>query len=227
MHRSETQKTRVFLADDHAVLRSGLRLLIQMQDDMEVVGEAGDFPTAITRAGTARPDVMIVDVSMPGNLGLAAIEKIRGNAPACRVIVLTMHDDPAYLRTALAMGASGYVVKSAADTELLSAIRAVHQGRVFVDARSSAAISGLVADSGGQKDSLLPRLSSREREVLVMLAEGHTNRAVADKLDISVKTVESYRSRLVEKLGLKNRADLTRFALEHGLLSARSSEPQL
>lgn len=222
-------KIRVFIADDHAVLRTGLRLLLQTQDDMEVVGEAGDFAQALTQLAIVRPHVVTLDLSMPGGLGLGAIEKIRDVAAESRVIVLTMHDDPAYLRTALAMGAAGYVVKSAADTELLSAIRAVHQGRVFVDARSSTANSGGAARFGApiQTESPLQKLSEREFEVLSLIAQGHTNQAVADRLDLSVKTVESYRGRLMDKLGLKNRADLTRFALEHNLLTSGPSEPLL
>ena len=215
-------KIRIFIADDHAVLRAGLRLLMQTQDDMEVVGEAGDFAEALAQLQTVQPDIVTLDLSMPGGLGLKGIEKIRETAPGSRVIVLTMHDDPAYLRTALAMGASGYVVKSVADTELISAIRAVYQGRVFVDARSSTAISGTTAQTGAaiQTESpVIKKLSTREWEVLGLIAQGHTNQAVADRLDLSVKTVESYRGRLMEKLGLKNRADLTRFAIEHGLLN--------
>jgi two-component system response regulator NreC len=223
------RKIRVFIADDHAVLRSGLRLLMETQDDMEVVGEAGDFPEALAQLHTIQPDIITLDLSMPGGLGLGAIEKIRKKVPELRVIVLTMHDDPAYLRTALAMGASGYVVKSAADTELISAIRAVYQGRVFVDARSSTATSESTKQTNAamQAGSLFKTLSGREREVLNLIAQGHTNQAVADRIDVSVKTVESYRGRLMDKLGLKNRADLTRFAIEHGLLNRGPSEPLL
>ena len=223
-------KIRIFIADDHAVLRAGLRLLLQTQDDMEVVGEAGDFAETLGQLQTVQPDVITLDLSMPGGLGLKAIEKIRDTAPASRVIVLTMHDDPAYLRTALAMGACGYVVKSAADTELISAIRAVSQGRVFVDARSSTTTSrNTTAQPAAaiQAKSQFDTLSAREKEVLVLIAQGHTNQAVADRLDLSVKTVESYRSRLMEKLGLKNRADLTRFAIEHRLLNHGPTEPLL
>jgi two-component system, NarL family, response regulator NreC len=222
-------KIRVFLADDHAVLRSGLRLLLDSQSDMEVVGEAGDFAGMLDLLQVVDADIVTLDLTMPGGLGLAAIQKIHTIAPCTRVIVLTMHDDPAYLRTALAMGTSGYVVKSVADTELISAIRAVHQGRVFVDARSSTAAEGLGSPnpSAPQGESLIDTLSSREREVLSLISQGHTNQAVADRLDISVKTVESYRGRLMNKLGLKNRADLTRFAIEHGLLASGPSEPSL
>ncbi len=223
-------KIRIFIADDHAVLRAGLRLLLQTQDDMEVVGEAGDFAETLAQLQVVQPDILTLDLSMPGGLGLKAIEKIRDTAPALRVIVLTMHDDPAYLRTALAMGACGYVVKSVADTELISAIRAVSQGRVFVDARSSTTTLGTTA---AQLTATIPakwqikKLSAREKEVLVLIAQGHTNQAVADRLDLSVKTVESYRSRLMDKLGLQNRADLTRFAIEHQLLDHGPSEPLL
>jgi two-component system response regulator NreC len=197
---------------------------------MEVVGEAGDFAATLAQLETVQPDIITLDLSMPGGLGLKALDKIRDTVPASRVIVLTMHDDPAYLRTALAMGACGYVVKSAADTELISAIRAVFQGRVFVDARSSTTTSGATAAqlvATIQVKSQFDTLSAREKEVLVLIAQGHTNQAVADRLDLSVKTVESYRSRLMEKLGLKNRADLTRFAIEHRLLNHGPSEPLL
>jgi two-component system, NarL family, response regulator NreC len=224
------KKIRIFIADDHAVLRAGLRLLLQNQDDMEVVGEAGDFTETLAQLHTVQPDIITLDLSMPGGLGLKALEKIRDTAPASRVIVLTMHDDPAYLRTALAMGACGYVVKSAADTELISAIRAVSQGRIFVDARSNTATSGGTTTQPAAAIQAKPQfdtLSAREKEVLVLIAQGHTNQAVADRLDLSVKTVESYRSRLMEKLGLKNRADLTRFAIEHRLLNHGPSEPLL
>ena len=223
------KKIRIFIADDHAVLRSGLRLLMESQNDMEVVGEAGDFAEALTKLPMVRPDIITLDLTMPGGLGLGVIEKIRETVPESRVIVLTMHDDPAYLRTALAMGVSGYVVKSAADTELLSAIRAVSQGRVFVDARSSTATAGTTLQSATSTpvESLFKKLSAREREVLGLISQGHTNQAVADQLDVSVKTIESYRSRLMEKLGLQNRADLTRFAIEQGLLKSGPSEPLL
>lgn len=221
------KKIRIFIADDHAVLRSGLRLLMESQDDMEVVGEAGDFAETISLLTTIRPDIVTLDLSMPGGLGLKAIEKLRQKVPESRVIVLTMHDDPAYLRTALAMGVSGYVVKSAADKELLSAIRAVSQGRMFVDARSSLDTNSSLTDAPSQSDSSFDRLSGREREVLSLIAQGHTNQAVAERLEVSVKTIESYRSRLMDKLSLKNRAELTRFAIEQGLLQSESSDPLL
>jgi two-component system response regulator NreC len=213
-------KIRVLIADDHAVVRSGLRLLLQSQLDMEVVGEAGTFPQAIDGVADMRPDVLTLDLAMPGGFGVAGIEKLRQRFPELRIVVLTMYDDPAFVHTALAMGAAGYVAKSAADTGLVSAIRAVHEGRVFVDAQNvdsafSAATTGVPSS---KRAAPIEKLSQREREVLLLIANGLTNQAAADRLGLSVKTIESYRARLMEKLGLESRADLTRLAVECGLL---------
>jgi DNA-binding NarL/FixJ family response regulator len=215
-------RLRILVADDHAVLRAGLRLLINTQPDMEAVGEAGDFPEAMRLTRTVRPDVLILDLTMPGGTGIQTIERLAAECPATRIVVLTMHDDPSYLRAALAAGAAGYVAKKAADSELLSAIRAVSGGRAFVDPEMSAAQGRTVrndnAGAGVAPAVPAPRLSQREREVLELLAQGHTNQAVADRLLLSVKTVESYRARLMQKLGLSSRADLIRYAVEVGLL---------
>jgi DNA-binding NarL/FixJ family response regulator len=220
-------KIRVVIADDHAILRNGLRWMINNQSDMEVVGEAGDFGAAVALVKTAEPDVVTLDLTMPGGTGIGAIARILAARPGVRVVVLTMHDDPAYCRTALAAGASGYLVKSAADQELLTAIRTVHRGRLFVDMHSKAEVTlppaaavGAAGTGRRESESRLARLSAREREVIVLVAEGHTNQAIADRLLLSVKTIESYRARLMEKLGLANRAELTRFAMEAGLLGS-------
>ena len=211
---------RVLIADDHAVLRAGLRMLITAQPDMEVVGEAADGDEAVRKTLETRPDVAIVDITMPGSGGINAIERIRGASPATRVLVLTMHDVPAYLRSALAAGASGYVVKRAADAELLSAIRGVHRGRTVLDPTLAVMV---VRRALGKKQPGEPLggrgnvLSPREREVLDLVAQGYTNQQMADRLGLSVKTVETYRSRLVEKLGLQSRADLVRYAIDSGL----------
>jgi DNA-binding NarL/FixJ family response regulator len=222
-------KIRVLVADDHAVLRAGLRLLINTQPDMETVGEAGDFPEAVRLTRTARPDVLILDLTMPGGQAVQTIERLAREAPQTRVVVLTMHDDPSYLRAALAAGAFGYVVKKAADSELLGAVRAVSQGRAFVDLDLSSASAHSVlsdrADQGAGPAGSARGLSQREREVLELLAQGHTNQAVADRLFLSVKTVESYRARLMQKLGLGNRADLIRYAVEVGLLGPGKFSP--
>ena len=219
-------KIRVLIADDHAVLRSGLKLLVNHQQDMEVVAEAGTFGEAIRLGKIAKPDVITLDLTMPDGNGVEKVEQVCRECSAAKVLVLTMHDDPAYLRAALSAGAAGYVVKQAADTELLGAIRAVHAGRVFVDLESRGSKSPKVLIAENSPDGPRDALSDRERTVLAQLAQGHTNQSIADQLDISVKTVESYRARLLRKLGLRSRADITRYAIETGLLS-RSSPPSL
>jgi DNA-binding NarL/FixJ family response regulator len=219
--------TRVLVADDHAILRSGLRLLISGQADMEVVGEAGDVEETVRLAASLHPDVVTLDLTMPGGSGLAAIAGIRAAAPSTRIVILTMHEDPAYVRSALAAGASGFLVKSAADSALIAAIRAVRRGRVFVEVQSREAMDALVRPAAAaQVAAPIATLSAREREVLVHVARGHTNQAIADLLGLSVKTVESYRARLMQKLGLTTRAELTRLAIELGLVGPESGAPE-
>lgn len=214
-------RTRVLIVDDHAVLRGGLRLLIDAQPDMHVVGEAGNLSEAIEIARTAHPDVVTLDLAMPGSSGVAAIERLRSTAPAARIVVLTMHDDPAYVRAAVALGAAGYVNKSAADSELIAAIRAVVRGRMFIDFGAGAALNAILTpESQAPTPAPLASLSAREREVLREVAKGYTNQRIADALGLSIKTVESYRARLMKKLGFKERADLVRLAIELGLLRA-------
>lgn len=219
-----SDRIRVLVADDHAILRSGLRMLIGAEPDMEVVGEAADLAETIRLARSLEPGVVTLDLSMPGSTGLASIEKLRAAAPASRIVVLTMHDDAAYVRNALALGATGYLAKSAADATLIRAIRAVARGGLFVDvndADAAATAAQTLPVAGGA--SPLATLSAREREVLERVALGHTNREIAQQLSLSVKTVEGYRSRVMSKLGLTSRADLTRVAIELGLLAPQSS----
>jgi len=215
-------KFRVLLVDDHAVIRAGLRALINAQADLEVIGEAKDGAEALEVACQTQPDVVLLDLSMPGHGGLPAIASIRKTCPHTQVLVLTMHNDPAYLRLVLAAGGAGYVVKTAADTEVLTAIHAVAQGRTFVDMSfgqhlAAAALDREQPGSGLVQERSLLLLSAREREVLDLVAHGHTNQEVAERLKLSVKSVETYRARLMDKLHLKSRADLVRFALENGL----------
>jgi two-component system response regulator NreC len=221
-------KTRVLIADDHAVLRAGLKLLINGQSDMEVVGEAGDGPATVRNAQATAPNVVLLDLSMPGTRSMQTIEQLVRVAPSARVLVLTMHDDPAYLQAALQAGASGYIVKKAADVELLTAIRAVHQGRSVVDlTRPREPVPGqqIRRVSRDSPSAGHPRpLSRREAEVLRLLAQGHTNQEAADRLAVSVKTIETHRKRLSHKLGLKSRAQLFRFAVEVGLLEGDAAE---
>lgn len=222
-------KIRVFIADDHAVLRSGLRLLINGQPDMEVVGEAADGLEAEQRIPATAPDVALIDLSMPSHDGFHAIRQVSRASPATRVLVLTMHDDPGYLRLALSAGAAGYVVKTAVDSELLTAIRTVAQGRTFVDL--SCDPDRMFADPPAADRNRMRRptdppdqpLSRREREVLTHVARGFTNQEIAAQLKLSAKTVETYRARLMVKLGLRSRADLVRYALDHGVLTPERS----
>lgn len=205
------RKIRLLLADDHAILRAGLRMLLDAQPDMTVVAEAADGEEAVRRALETRPDVAVIDLTMPGLSGVETLERLHRELPATRLLVLTMHDDPAYARVARAAGAAGHVIKDSESSELLAAIRAVHRGRVFVQVATDARPA---APGPGRP----PTLSPRERQVLDLLARGHTNREIADRLTLSVKTVETHRARLGEKLGLHTRADLVRLALDLGIL---------
>jgi two-component system, NarL family, response regulator NreC len=213
------KKIRVVVADDHAVLRGGLRLMINTQSDMEVVGEAGTFAETVGVMRRVEPDVVTLDLEMPGGTGIRLIETLVREFPQSRVLVLTMHDDPTHFRLAVAAGAAGYVTKKSADSELLTAIRTVADSRMY--ARMDLDSRPLPGRASGSESSVqtLDSLSEREREVFEMVARGHTSQAIADKLFLSVKTVESYRSRLMTKLGLQNRAELTQFAMDLGLLS--------
>jgi two-component system, NarL family, response regulator NreC len=208
---------RVLLVDDHAVLRAGLRVLIDAQPDMQVVSEAGDGATAVTEARRTQPDVAVVDLTLPGMHGLQAIEAIRAALPRTRILVLTMHDDPEYVRPALAAGASAYLVKHVADTELISSIRAVHDGSTVVYLKAGRPAL-LPEERAGAGRGPAP-LSARERDVLRLIASGHTQQEIARRLHIRPKTVETYRSRLSKKLGFSSRAELVRYALDTGVLS--------
>jgi two-component system response regulator NreC len=213
---------RVLIADDHAVLRSGLKLLINTQADMEVIGEAGDFRTTREKVFELHPDVVTLDLSMPGGDAVRVIEELTRALPETRLLILTMHDDAAMFRTAIAAGAAGYIVKSSADTELLTAIRTVAAGRSFVSlpGNPGPTVPEAPPSPGLGHQEGLDSLSKREYEVLTLIAQGHTNQAIADRLYLSVKPVESYRSRLMAKLNLTTRAELTQFALKSGLLQS-------
>ena len=204
---------RLLIADDHAVLRTGLRMLLDVQRDMAVAGEASDGVEVVQKARELQPDVVLLDLTMPGPHSGEVIRQVLRASPRTRVLVLTMHDDPAYLASALAAGAAGYVVKKVADSELLTAIRSVHAGRTFVDLTQS-------LDTPSRAGPGPKNLSRREREVLRLLAQGHSNQQIATQIKVSVKTVETHRTRLSEKLGLKGRAELYRFAVESGLLTS-------
>ncbi|HEX6212296.1 MAG TPA: response regulator transcription factor [Methylomirabilota bacterium] len=211
------RKIRLLLADDHAILRAGLRMLLDAQSDMEVVGEAADGEEALRQARATRPDVAVVDLTMPGLSGVETLQRLRRELPLTRLLVLTMHDDPGYARLAFAAGAAGHVVKDRESAELLAAIRAVHRGRTFVQVDTGE----LPAEVDPEPPSPLAALSAREREVLGLLARGHTNREVAGILALSVKTVETHRARLSDKLGLSGRADIVRVAIAYGVFTSQ------
>lgn len=216
-------KTRILLADDHAVLRAGLRLLIEAQADMTCAGEAGDGVETLAQAERLQPDLVLLDLSMPRLGGLAALPEIRRKVPTARILVLTMHADDEYLRQCLKGGAAGYVLKQAADQELLLAIRAVMRGEVYIHPAMTRGLLGDLVDrsrdlAGLGRPERTTDLSEREAEVIKQVARGHTNQEIADQLSLSVKTVETYRGRAMEKLGLSGRAALVRYALERGWL---------
>ena len=218
-------KIRVLIADDHAILRSGLKLLVDSQADMQVVAEAADGQQAIARARETAPDVALIDLSMPRSGGMEAVQKILQPGATVRVVVLTMFDDPAYLRSALAAGASGYVLKRSVDGDLLSAIRAVYRGAMFIDPSLARVLVNDVLNNrqlrnGQGKPARL--LSDRELQVLRLVARGYSSKQIAGQIFVSVKTVETYRARLLEKLGLRTRSDLVRYAVHTGLLDAEA-----
>jgi DNA-binding NarL/FixJ family response regulator len=213
------EKIRIFLADDHAVLRTGLKMFINSQPDMVCVGEAGDGKNTVVQASRLHPDLLLLDLSMPGISGLEALPEIRRQIPETRILVLTMHTEEDYLRQALSQGAAGYVLKQAVDQELLSAIRAAMRGEVYIHpAMTHAILDQMVSFSRQPEGCPEGNLSDRERQVLQWVARGYTNQEVADKLSLSVKTVETYRSRATSKLGLKSRAALVRYAQQQGWL---------
>jgi two-component system response regulator NreC len=208
--------TRVLIVDDHAVVRAGLKLLVDGEDDLEAVGEAGSARDAIFEARSLKPDVVLLDVVMPDQSGLEIISQLLHENADGKVLVLSMQDEPRYVREAFEMGASGYVLKEAADAELVAAIREVAQGGRYVHPELGARL--LQAESEQRKRAEEDPLSDREHEVLRLLALGHTNQEIAKLLFISVRTAETHRAHIMQKLRLSSRAELVRYALEQGLL---------
>jgi DNA-binding NarL/FixJ family response regulator len=207
---------RILIADDHGVVAEGLKSLVEAQTDMEVVGVVGDGREAVRLAREAQPDVVVMDLSMPELNGADATRAILQRDPRCRVIVLSMYAEREYVRRALKAGAAGYVVKRSAAKELVDAIRAVNAGQRYLSPRVADVV---IDDYAEERDDPLARLSAREREVLQLLAEGRTGAEIAQRLSLSQKTVETYRARLVEKLGIRDVAGLVRFAIQRGLVS--------
>jgi len=207
---------RVLIVDDHPVVRSGIRLLLAQEDDIEPVGEAGTGRDAIFEARSLKPDVVLMDVVMPEQTGLEALPLLLHEHPDMKVLLLSMQDDPRYVREAFAAGAAGYVLKEAADTEVVTAVREVAKGGRYVNPELGARL--VAADAAAEREADEDPLSDREREVLRLLALGHTNQEIATQLYISVRTAETHRAHIMQKLRLTRRADLVRYAMARGLL---------
>ncbi|MFO7274346.1 MAG: response regulator transcription factor [Symbiobacteriaceae bacterium] len=202
---------RILIADDHRVVRTGLRMLLESHPGFAVVGEASTGPETVRLTQELRPDLVILDLSMPGGNGLVYLRQL---AQLSRVLVLTMHDDPAYVRQVIEAGGRGYVLKEAADVELFSAIQRVMEGKTYI----YPTLAARLVDAPGEGERRSVPLSPRELEVLRLVALGHTNQEIAARLNVSVRTVETYKSRICEKLGVYTRSEMVRYALEHNLI---------
>ena len=213
---SEAAEITIVIADDHAIVRSGLRMLLEAEEDLAVVAEAGDVPSALRYVRAHRPAVLILDLNMPGEPSLPAIETVRESSPDTKVVVLTMQNDPAFAREALRGGALGYVLKEAADSELVEAVRLAAQGRTYLHPELGARLAAEPPAPTGPPDDL----TEREVEVLRLIALGHTNNEIAGQLYLSVRTVESHRAHIQQKLRLSTRAELVRYALDKGLIES-------
>ena len=213
-------KIHILLADDHTILRAGLKMMLNAQPDMEVVGEAPDGRQAITETQRLQPDIILMDITMPEMNGIEATRQIKKLVPESRILILTMHEHDEYVFQALRAGASGYMLKEAADTELISALHIIQNGQFYL---SPMAQSVLVGDYlqrvriGEEKDSY-SSLTEREREILKLIAEGYTNNQIAERLVISPKTVDTHRTHIMDKLNLHSRAELVKYAMRRGLL---------
>jgi two-component system response regulator NreC len=209
---------KVLIADDHAIVRTGLRTLIHIETTMKLVGEATGGYEAIDLVEKLQPDVLVLDLSMPDLDGISVTKKIRSQYPSLRILILTIHEDEALLRAALKAGAGGYILKHAAESELIAAINTILRGDLYVD---PSMVRKLLADEVSPP-ALSPKslviLTPRETEVLKLIVQGYTNRQIGEELNISIRTAESHRSNLSEKLGLHSRVDLVRYAREHGLI---------
>jgi DNA-binding NarL/FixJ family response regulator len=208
---------RVLIVDDHAVVRSGLRHVLDAEDGIEVVGEAGDAQHAVFETRAKKPDVVLMDVVMPGKSGIETIPDVLKDAPEAKVLMLSMQDDPRYVREAFAAGAAGYILKEAADTDVVAAVREVAAGGHYVHPSLGARM--VAADAEERKRAEADPLSDRERDVLRLLALGHTNQEISGQLYISVRTAETHRAHIMQKLRLTTRAQLVRYALAQGLLN--------
>jgi len=209
---------RLLITDDHGVLRAGLRALLNNEPDLEVVGEAASGEEALHLAGELQPDVVLMDVSLPGVDGIETTQRLMELRPDIRVLILTFHEDECLLEGAICAGAAGYILKRAVESELINAIRAVSRGELYVHSAMTRALLANTASAPPTKQVAIDVLTPRETEVLGLLARGYTNRQIADLLTLSVRTVESHRANLMDKLDLHSRVELVRYATENKLL---------
>lgn len=214
------QGIRILIVDDHTILRAGIRVLLELSPDMQVVGEAGDGATALLRCRELQPDVVLMDIAMPDMNGLTATRQLAESCPRSRVLILTQHENKEYILPALKVGAAGYILKRAADTELVAAIRAVAAGKSYLDPN----VTGVVVEGLRQRRADSPEdpyetLSDREREVLMLLAQGRILREIGETLHLSPKTVDFHRANIMGKLGLKSRSELVQYAMRRGLVA--------
>lgn len=209
---------KILIADDHGVLRAGLRALLNAAPDMQVVGEAADGAETLRLVEELHPDVVLLDISMPGPSGIEITRQLKEQLPQARVLILSVHEDESLLREAIRAGATGYIIKRAIESELINAIHAVWRGDLYVHPAMTRALLQDAPPSRAANQTPLSVLTPRETEVLRLIAQGHTNRQIAEVLCISVRTVESHRANLMDKLGFRSRVKLVRYAREHGLL---------
>lgn len=215
----DSKSLRIVLADDHPVMRDGLRGLLNAEPDMRVVGEASDGEAAYRLTGDLTPDVLVIDLSMPVMGGVQATEIVKGKCPNVKVLALTVHEESLYVRQLLRAGASGYVLKRAAAAELVRAIRVVAGGGTYIDpAVAGQLVDGYLQRKGKEEHTRAEHLSDRERDVLMRIAKGYSNKEIAAELGLSIKTVETYKARMSEKLRLKSRVDIVRYAAQRGWL---------
>lgn len=211
-------RLRILLADDHAIVREGLKSLIDAQPTMEVVGEAADGRTACEKASTLHPDIVVMDLTMPDVNGLEATRELRQRCPGIKVLALTVHEERSHLRGLLEAGAAGYVLKRSAAEDLVHAVQVVARGDIYLDPSITALALGKLARAAAKTPSSVADLSEREAEVLQLVAQGYSNKEIASRLHLSIKTVETYKARSMDKLGLTTRAEIVRFALQEGWL---------